>query len=85
MRSGPAAHHNPNATFKKLECQDIEDLIHISGPLTEDAVMKTLQSRFNEKKYYVSRNCYFAMRANRNYKILLLYITDQRWPNIVIN
>lgn len=32
----------------------MNDLIHLMGPLTEDAVMKTLQARFNEKKYFVS-------------------------------
>ena len=34
----------------------MEDLINLSGPLTEDAVMKTLQSRFNDKNYFVSIN-----------------------------
>lgn len=32
----------------------MEDLIHLQGPLTEDAVMRTLQARFNERKYFVS-------------------------------
>ncbi|XP_037894326.1 unconventional myosin-IXb isoform X5 [Glossina fuscipes] len=32
---------------------ELEDLIHLSGPLTEDAVMRTLQARFND-------NCYFT-------------------------
>jgi hypothetical protein len=32
---------------------DMNDLIHLLGPLTEDAVTKTLQARFNEKKYFV--------------------------------
>ncbi|CRK99962.1 CLUMA_CG013257, isoform B [Clunio marinus] len=35
----------------ELSSIDMEDLIHLLGPLTEDAVMKTLQARFNEKKY----------------------------------
>lgn len=35
----------------------MEDLIHLQGPLTEDAVMRTLQARFNEHKYFVS-NCF---------------------------
>lgn len=38
---------------KNFNC-DMDDLIHLLGPLTEDAVMKTLQARFNEKKYFVS-------------------------------
>lgn len=33
---------------------DIEDLIHLQGPLTEDAVMKCLQARFNASHFYVS-------------------------------
>lgn len=33
---------------------NMEDLIHLPGPLTEDAVMRTLQARFNDSKYFVS-------------------------------
>lgn len=40
----------------------MEDLIHLNGPLTEDAVMKTLQARFNEKKYFVSKNLNNSMK-----------------------
>ena len=32
----------------------VEDLIHMSGPLTEDAIVKTLQGRFAQEKYYTS-------------------------------
>lgn len=32
---------------------ELEDLIHLPGPLTEDAVMRTLQARFNENCYFV--------------------------------
>lgn len=38
----------------KILPKDMEDLIHLQGPLTEDAVMRTLQARFNEGKYIVS-------------------------------
>lgn len=38
----------------KILPKDMEDLIHLQGPLTEDAVMRTLQARFNEGKYFVS-------------------------------
>jgi len=34
--------------------KDMQDLIHLSGPLTEHAVMRTLQARFNERRYFVS-------------------------------
>lgn len=33
---------------------DLEDLIHLPGPLTEDAVMKCLHARFNNNEFYVS-------------------------------
>lgn len=40
---------NPN-----MKISEMEDLIYLTGPLTEDAVMKSLQARFNEKKFFVS-------------------------------
>lgn len=43
---------NNNNNSELASC-DMDDLIHLLGPLTEDAVMKTLQARFNEKKYFV--------------------------------
>lgn len=39
---------------ERLPLKDIEDLIHLSGPLTEDAVMKTLHTRFQNDSFYVS-------------------------------
>lgn len=33
---------------------DVEDLIHLRGPLTEDAVVRALQARFYHNKFYVS-------------------------------
>lgn len=33
---------------------NLEDLIHLQGPLTEDAVMKCLQARFASSNFYVS-------------------------------
>lgn len=41
----------------KVQSKDMEDLIHLQGPLTEDAVMRTLQARFNDGKYFVSYIC----------------------------
>lgn len=32
----------------------LDDLIHLPGPLTEDAVLKCLQARFCAKQYHVS-------------------------------
>lgn len=33
----------------------LDDLIHLSAPLTEDAVLKCLQARFCAKQYHVSQ------------------------------
>ncbi|KAI8117599.1 Myosin-I heavy chain [Lucilia cuprina] len=45
--------HSSNGNTQHKQPYELEDLIHLSGPLTEDAVMRTLQARFNE-------NCYFS-------------------------
>ena len=37
---------------------ELEDMIHLPGPLTEDSVLKTLQARFYKGQYYVSRVSY---------------------------
>jgi hypothetical protein len=46
---------NGNAIASKgdLKTSEMDDLIFLSGPITEDAIMKTLQARFNENKYFV--------------------------------
>lgn len=49
----------------KILAKDMEDLIHLQGPLTEDAVMRTLQARFNEKKYFVSNKFFNRKKENR--------------------
>ncbi|XP_033150594.1 myosin-G heavy chain isoform X4 [Drosophila busckii] len=36
------------------EPKDMQDLIHMPGPLTEHAVMHTLQARFNEQRYFTN-------------------------------
>lgn len=43
------------ANTQKTLPKDMEDLIHLPGPLTEDAVMRTLQARFADGKHFVSR------------------------------
>lgn len=55
--SSAATSNGTNITIQSTNKQspvDMEDLIHLPGPLTEDAVMRTLQSRFNDNKYFVS-------------------------------
>ena len=42
---------------KRALPKDMEDLIHLPGPLTEDAVMRTLQARFGDGKHFVSTMC----------------------------
>lgn len=37
----------------------LDDLIHLPGPLTEDAVLKCLQARFCAKQYHVSSSSLF--------------------------
>ena len=39
---------------------EVEDLIHLSGPLTEDAVLRTLSARFCAVNYFVS-NCILSV------------------------
>lgn len=58
----------------KLPPKEMEDLIHLPGPLTEDAVMRTLQARFNDGKHFVSTYTkqiinIFINNFNRNNKL----------------
>ena len=50
--------HNNNelksSMVKQINNKTLEDLIHLSGPLTEDAVLKCLQARFASTQYHVS-------------------------------
>lgn len=45
---------------KRALPKDMEDLIHLPGPLTEDAVMRTLQARFQDGKHFVSKTFSFV-------------------------
>lgn len=42
-----------------MEEINLDDLIFLSGPITEDAIIKTLETRFNGRKFYVSANQHF--------------------------
>lgn len=64
----------------KILAKDMEDLIHLDI-LTEDAVMRTLQARFNEKKYFVSTKTVFFLllfskreSGNCNYWVVLFLV-----------
>lgn len=53
-----------------------DDLIHLPGPLTEDAVLKCLQARFCAKQYHVREiNAKIdklpKIKKNRNFKVLM--------------
>ena len=43
--------------MKRSSLAEISDLIRLQGPLTEDAVVKTLQARFYNQKYQVRSSC----------------------------
>lgn len=38
---------------RSIALTDIHDLIHLTGPLTEDAVLKCLQARFGVSQFFV--------------------------------
>lgn len=40
---------------KKSKLVDVQDLIHLPPPLSEDLVLRTLQARFCNKSYFVSQ------------------------------
>lgn len=43
---------------EKFKNNIIDDLTFLSGPITEDAILKTLEIRFGERQFYVSiLNC----------------------------
>lgn len=44
------------AAMRPVGCAELEDLIHLPGPLTEDAVLKCLHARFSASQLYVSPN-----------------------------
>ncbi|KAH8028349.1 hypothetical protein HPB51_016172 [Rhipicephalus microplus] len=45
-----AGMHNQGGT---KSCAEVRDLIHLTGPLTEDAVLRTLHARFFCREYFV--------------------------------
>lgn len=44
--------------IKPTACTEVRDLIHLPGPLTEDAVLRTLHARFFSREYFVSTECH---------------------------
>lgn len=45
---------------------NVDDLIHLAGPLTEDAVLKTLQARFYADEFFVRLNINTNLKKNKN-------------------
>lgn len=45
---------NSRATTLHSDAGHVEDLIHLPGPLTEDAIIRAITSRFNQKEYLTS-------------------------------
>ena len=57
----PLVHHAAAASISSsaangLRMADVHDLIHLKQPATEDDVLRTLQARFVNQKYFVSSN-----------------------------
>ncbi|KAM7296006.1 putative myosin X [Ixodes scapularis] len=40
--------------LKATACTEVRDLIHLPGPLTEDAVLRTLHARFFSREYFTN-------------------------------
>lgn len=61
---------------------NVDDLIHLAGPLTEDAVLKTLQARFYADEFFVSRQILFILfleyiySKRKSFEIVML---DKHW------
>lgn len=53
------------ATSKNILPKDMDDLIHLQGPLTEDAVMRILHARFEDGKYFVSKKTFFFLKYKK--------------------
>ena len=65
--------------MKKSRLADVEDLIRLEGPLTEDAVLKTLQSRFYNRKYQVIKMpSFYVDICVSNY---LCKLSWKSWPD----
>lgn len=50
-------HQQATIAMRPVGCAELEDLIHLAGPLTEDAVLKCLQARFCASQFFVSISC----------------------------
>uniref|UniRef100_A0A182QIZ3 Myosin motor domain-containing protein n=1 Tax=Anopheles farauti TaxID=69004 RepID=A0A182QIZ3_9DIPT len=52
--TGPTSAHFRDRQEGSGATNEMDDLIHLPGPLTEDAVMRTLHNRFNDGKYFTN-------------------------------
>ena len=50
---------------KKSKLADVQDLIHLQPPLSEDIVLRTLQARYFNKNYFVSFSSYLTGHTQR--------------------
>lgn len=55
----------------------IEDFIHLPGPLTEDAVVRVLHTRFKESKHFVRRSLIYFLHSEFQFNLSL----DKHWPD----
>lgn len=71
-------HHSGKTT---LNSGQLQDLIYLPGPLTEDAVLKCLQARFTTKQYYVSLTNNYRQSADAaSYRLNMLLKKNKREP-----
>lgn len=53
---------------------NVDDLIHLAGPLTEDAVLKTLQARFYADEFFVRLNINTNLKKQTNPDVLSNFV-----------
>ena len=56
----PQQQQQVTVAMRPVGCAELEDLIHLAGPLTEDAVLKCLQARFCASQFFVSIHSKFS-------------------------
>lgn len=57
----PPPQQAPTVMRPLSSAADLDDLIHLPGPLTEDAVLKCLQARFCASQLFVSNTFHFLI------------------------
>lgn len=74
---------SPTTAMRPVGCAELDDLIHLAGPLTEDAVLKCLQARFCASQLYVSINCWHTL--GRPYTRIWLFLKRENITSLKTN